>query len=137
MVSEKVYFFDACAAIAFLNREPGSEVLAEILAEGHRCLIHAIQACEVYYDCIRGADDVRARSLLEQLCAAGLEIDPDLHSDVWMEAGRLKVRYGRFSLADAFALAFTKRTGAILLTSDHKELERLVPMNICTIQFFR
>ncbi len=45
-----VFIFDACAVLALLNLEPGAEVAAEILENGeNHCLIHAINACEVYY----------------------------------------------------------------------------------------
>ena len=60
--------------IAFLRREPGSEIVAGILNnERNLCLAHAVNLCEVYYDfyrtgglpaateAIRTLDEVRVR----------------------------------------------------------------------------
>ena len=56
MASDSVFVFDACALIAILGDEPGAEVVEDLLQEtANRCLLHAVNACEVYYDlCRRG-----------------------------------------------------------------------------------
>jgi uncharacterized protein with PIN domain len=72
---ERLYVFDSCAVIALLQREPGAEVVAEILKDPQsRCLIHAVNACEVYYDIYRrgGAED--ASALEEILATSGIEL---------------------------------------------------------------
>jgi hypothetical protein len=42
---------DACALIAYLRGEPGSDVIEALLLDPDvPSLIHAINLCEVYYD---------------------------------------------------------------------------------------
>lgn len=43
----------------------------------------------------------------------------------------------RISLADCFALTLANRESGILVTSDRKEFEPIVPLNICQIHFIR
>lgn len=53
------------------------------------------------------------------------------------EAGNLKVNPGKLSLADCFALALTIRIGAMLVTSDHHEFDRIAELGRCQILFIR
>ena len=132
-----VYIFDACAVIALLEKEAGAEQVAALLAgQGHRCLVHAIQICEVFYDKIRrgGADD--GESLVAMLTAGGFEIYTDT-LDLWPAAGRLKAGLRRVSLADCFALALALQQGGTLVTTDHHELDPVQAKGICPIQFIR
>jgi uncharacterized protein with PIN domain len=98
---ERLYVFDSCAVIALLQREPGAEVVAEILKDPQsRCLIHAVNACEVYYDIYRrgGAED--ASALEEILATSGIELIEVIPSALWRSAGKLKAEWRRISLAD-------------------------------------
>lgn len=46
-----IFVLDACAMIAFLRDEPGSDVVAEALLDpGSKCYAHALNRCEVFYD---------------------------------------------------------------------------------------
>ena len=52
--AEEIYVFDACAVVARLQGEEGVSVAnGLLLEESHRCLVHAINACELYYDLFR------------------------------------------------------------------------------------
>lgn len=55
----------------------------------------------------------------------------------WQSVGQLKVNPGKLSLADSFAVALAMRLGATLVTSDHHELDALVPLGLCPILFIR
>jgi uncharacterized protein with PIN domain len=136
--ADQVYVFDACAVVALLQREPGAEVVAEILKEpGNRCLFHAINACEVYYDIYRRSGGEEASALKEVLTTIGLELIEALPSDLWQEAGRLKAEWRRVSLADCIALGLAILNRGTLLTSDHHELDRIAEAEICAIRFLR
>lgn len=51
--------------------------------------------------------------------------------------GQYKADIRRISLADCFALALTKTMRGRLLTSDHHEFDKIVPLGICPITFIR
>ena len=138
MAAESVFVFDACALIAILENEPGADVVAELLREpANRCLIHAVSACEVYYDlCRRGTID-EADSLVELFDEYGLDLVDTLPSELWGIAGKLKAEWRRVSLADCFALALAIREEGCLVTSDHHELDPIAKAGIYPIRFIR
>ncbi len=138
MPADEVYVFDACAVVALMQREPGAEVVAAILKDpGSRCLIHAINACEIYYDVYRRGGEEDASALEEILATSGIELVESLSSALWRAAGKLKAKWRRVSLADCFALALTMQEKATLVTSDHHELDRIAEAGICQIRFIR
>lgn len=133
-----VYVFDACAVIALLDDEPGAEAVEALLAgENHRCLIHILNVCEVYYHIYRRADQERASKLEGILESYGFELDGMLVPVLWQEAGQLKAEWRRVSLADCFALALTIQEKATLVTTDHHELDPIAQAGLCPIRFIR
>jgi PIN domain nuclease of toxin-antitoxin system len=60
---------DACAFIALVNREPGQEVVRDLLKKAEdgavNVNIHVVNLCEVYYDCLRGNSVKVADALLK------------------------------------------------------------------------
>jgi len=133
------FVLDACAVIALIRKEQGHETIRDMLLnEEVNCLMHSINLCEVYYDCVRVAGAEQAEILLEGLEAAGLIVRSDMDTDLWTYAGRLKAR-GRISLADTFAMALAVRENAILVTSDHHEFDAIMATGECPvkIQFIR
>ncbi len=138
MPVDEVYVFDSCAVLALLQREPGAEVVAGILKQnGNRCLIHAINACEVYYDIFRRDGEEDASSLEEILATAGIELVEALSSALWRAAGKIKAEWRRVSLADCIALALTLREAGTLVTTDHHELDPIAQAGVCPILFIR
>jgi uncharacterized protein with PIN domain len=138
LAAEASYVFDACGVIALLQGELGAEVAASLLeATENRCLVHALNLCEVYYDLLRRGRDQDATALPESLEGSGFEIDASLDRDLWQAAGRLKARLARVSLADCFALALTQRLQGTLVTTDHHELDRVADAGTCPILFLR
>lgn len=85
MPAESVYVFDACALIALLEAEPGAEVVEALLAEGHRCKVHLLNVCEVYYHVQRRADRQRADKLKDLLESYGFELENSLVPTLWQK----------------------------------------------------
>lgn len=138
MADDRIYVFDACAVIAFLQGEPGAEVVAEILKNpSNRCLLHALNACEVYYDTYRRSGEEDASALESILTNAGIELVDAVPAALWQTAGKLKAEWRRISLADCFALALTQLENGTLLSTDHHELDTIAEAAICPIRFLR
>jgi predicted nucleic acid-binding protein len=127
---------DACALIAFLQDEPGAQIVAAKLIEGG-CVAHAINLCEVYYDCLRVDREDRAESLVRDLLDAGLECRSDIDETFWKDVGRIKADVRRISLADCFAVALARRLGVSVLTSDHHEFDRILALDLCAVEYIR
>jgi len=136
LAADATYVLDACAFIAFLQDEPGADEVTRLMKE-RKCLIHAVNVCEVYYDLLRRADVDGANSLESLLRAGGLEIYAALPPALWQEAGRIKAERRRLSLADCFALALALQEQAVLVTSDHHDLDSVAEAGIYPIHFFR
>jgi len=83
---EGVYVFDACAVIALLQAEVGASLVSEFLKSRQRCLLHAINACEIYYDLYRRDGQEIADGLQEVLAGYGLELIEEVPSS--LEDGR-------------------------------------------------
>lgn len=127
---------DACALIAFLRDEKGADLVEAALIEGD-CAAHALNACEVYKDCLtRGEPAAQADGLIDDLIATGLAIYEDMDEALWKNAARLKTR-GKIAYADCFALELSMRLGGLLYSSDHHELDAFVGQEGLTIQFIR
>ncbi len=67
----------------------------------------------------------------------GVTFKQNLETPFWKLVGQYKANIARVSLADCFALALTTTLKGTLLTSDHHEFDRIVPLNICSITFIR
>ena len=138
MEHEGLYVFDSCAVVALLQGEPGAELVAGILKNSrNRCLIHAVNACEVYYDIYRRGGEEDASALEESLTNAGIELVEAIPSTLWRTAGKLKAEWRRVSLADCLAIALALLENGTLLTTDHHELDRIAQAAICPIRFIR
>ena len=51
---------DACAIIAYLRDEEGADAVEAIFMDDNDCVVHAINLCEVYDDCVRRDGVARA-----------------------------------------------------------------------------
>jgi PIN domain nuclease of toxin-antitoxin system len=128
---------DACAVIAYLRDEGGADIVESALMESD-CVIHAVNLCEVYKDCLaRGETQQQADEMVNDLYSIGLVSREDMDSIFWKFAGQLKAKYRRISLADCFALALASRAGGQLFSSDHHEFDPIVDDGICQITFIR
>lgn len=138
MADDELYIFDSCAVIAYLGHEPGADVVAEILKDSQkRCLIHAVNACEVYYDIYRRSGEEDASFLEQILATAGIKLVETLPAPLWRIAGGLKAEWKRVSLADCLALALAVLEKGTVLTCDHRELDPIAEAGVCPIRFIR
>lgn len=138
MGDDRLFVLDACALIAFLRQEDGADVVADVLqGQGNRCLAHAINLCEVYYDMVRRTDEATAAQILADVEDVGVEPYLSVELALWQRAGRLKADVRRISLADCFALALADLHGGTLLTSDRHEFGPLAASGAFRIQFIR
>jgi PIN domain nuclease of toxin-antitoxin system len=134
---EKV-ILDACAVIAFFRDEEGAAAVEGYLTGNqYDCMIHSVNLCEVYYDFYRGDGESTAIPVLNDLQQAEVAFRPDLTMAFWQQAGKYKATIARISLADCFALTLAQQEDGVLLTSDRKEFEPVVNLNICPIEFIR
>ena len=93
--------------------------------------------CEVYYDFYRSEGEQEAENIVKELVNIEVKIRYDLTSKFWRQVGKYKATIKRISLADCFALALANQEKGILVTSDRKEFEPVIPLNICQISFIR
>lgn len=116
---------DACALMAFLNDEPGAEVVAAILQDVPSVEMSAVNLLEIAYDTLRRTGDPEAgRELLEVVHQLPIKIHWEISHLVFHHAARLKASF-RISLADAFALALAETLSAAVATSDHHEFDAI------------
>lgn len=128
------YVLDACALIAWLRDEAGADqVEALLLDNGATVMIHAVNLCEVYYDCLRSVGERRAEETVATLLAGGVVLRDDMDVDFWKAVGHLKAA-GRIALADTFAVTLALREEATLVTSDRHEFEPLIAQGVCPVE---
>jgi PIN domain nuclease of toxin-antitoxin system len=127
MVNQDLYIVDACALIAYLNGENGSEVVKNLLHdanEGKKMLMmHKVNMLETYYDHVRNppAPQIDFFETIENL---PIELVGDLSKLLFDKIIQLKSNF-RISLADSFALATTMIKNATVITSDHHEMDMI------------
>ncbi|HEY7030017.1 MAG TPA: type II toxin-antitoxin system VapC family toxin [Thermomicrobiales bacterium] len=131
------YVYDACALIAFLKREPGSQVVDRLLGDAKSShVIHASNLCEIYYDFIRASSLADANLALRTISQLGVRARATMDERLWKQAGQLKAN-GGLSIADCFAVALTRRVRGELVTADHREFDPLAQQGICKVVFIR
>lgn len=129
---------DACAIIAFFRDEMGAENVENFLFDSdNHCLIHIINLCEIYYEFYRSGGENEAEKIIKELDDMNVKIRFDLTPNFWRQVSKYKATIKRISLADCFALTLANQEKGILVTSDRKEFEPIIPLNICPIQFIR
>lgn len=128
---------DACAAIAYLRGEPGSDIVKDyLLDDTNTCLMHVINLCEVYYEFLKAADEKTAQAAIRDIESIDVVSRDDLDKAFWLGVGQLKAHH-KLSLADCFAVTLAQRMQATLLTSDHREFDPLAAKSVCQMAFFR
>ncbi|WP_069791945.1 PIN domain-containing protein [Cyanobacterium sp. IPPAS B-1200] len=129
---------DACAVIALVKDEVGGEIVEEyLLNSSHQCLIHNVNLCEVYYGFLRSDGAKFSDNIIDMLLVSNVMFCDDISINFWQQAATYKATIKRISLADCFALTLANQENGLLVTSDRKEFEPVVPLNICDIQFIR
>jgi predicted nucleic acid-binding protein len=123
-----VYVFDACALIAVLTDESGSEAVKDLLQKAVdgkiKILMHRINFLEVYYDTYRKYGEKKAIQLIGDMKISPINFNIEITDDILAKAGRLKALYP-ISLADSIGLAETVINNGHFVTADHHELENV------------
>ena len=116
---------DACALIALLKNEAGSDIVADAYKEAERgeagIIMNRVNLLEVFYGYYRDDGKAYASNIMagiEQSVIAISEFDKTL----FPEAGRLKASY-KISLSDSIVLAQALVTSGKLLTADRHEFD--------------
>jgi predicted nucleic acid-binding protein len=121
--NEPVVVLDACALIAFLNDEPGADVVDSVLHDAPNVEMAAINLLEIAYDAVRRTGHASAaREVLETIRQLPIEICWEIDEILIEIAARIKTSF-RISLADSVALALAVSRNAPLATSDHHEFD--------------
>jgi len=136
-VGERIVVLDACALIRYLNNEHGSKAVGALLQNPDvECLIHAINACEVFYHYLKHGTAIDASSAISSIEADGVVIRYDMNRAIWENAAHHKVALpGRPPIADCFCLAFAVSIRAEIVTADHDDFDQVVKQRICKVQF--
>jgi len=122
-----IYIFDACALLAFFNRELGKgyETVKGLLGsaiKGEDALcMSPINLVEVHYRVIQLKGLEFADRAMESIKKLPIRFIRDISDEVYFETARCKARYS-MSLADAFLCATAKSLAAIIVTKD-KEIK--------------
>ncbi|GHV85669.1 hypothetical protein AGMMS50230_12770 [Spirochaetia bacterium] len=116
-----IYVLDACALIAYLNREPEGIRVKELIESTklgnidiYMCIVNLV---EVYYGYVRDAGEMAADAYMEAVSDLPIRIINTITDTVCREAARFKGLYS-MSLADAFACGTAKSLNATLVTKD-------------------
>lgn len=132
-----IFVLDACAMIAYLRNELGGAVVDALLGDpANTCYAHVVNLMEVYYDFLRTAGRRRADAAIGALVNAGVQPRRDIGTRFWKYVGTLKAAH-RIAVGDCFCIALAQRLNAQAITSDHREFDPLVPLNLCPIRFIR
>jgi PIN domain nuclease of toxin-antitoxin system len=134
---EPLVVLDACALIAFLNDEPGADMVAAALQEVPTVEMAAVNLLEIAYDAVRRTGlPAAARDILETVRQLPISIRWDVDHAVIESAANFKASF-RISLADSVALAVAAVRDAPLVTSDHHEFDVIESAGIARFLWIR
>lgn len=122
--------------IAYLNREPGCNVVRQLIESDEELFAHAINLVEVFYDFLLTSPRAEAEDAIATLKTDGILERPDMDGTFWRDVAFLiatrraqlpnpsKPREKpRLALGDACGLALARRLGAEFVSADRAELE--------------
>jgi predicted nucleic acid-binding protein len=131
-----IYVLDACALIAYLNDEPGADIVEALFNQEKRVAISMVNVYEVYYDAVKSMGEENAKSLLAEIEELPVKIVKNISKEIITEAAKFKVNYS-MSLADSIALGLTKQLNACIVTSDHHEFDKIDEKRLITFHWIR
>jgi predicted nucleic acid-binding protein len=136
----ETFVLDACALIALLAGESGTENVKKIIqdaVDGNVTLkINQINLLEVYYKICNVYNQDEANRTMKKLKEFPIEIIIGLKEDVFNEAGKIKSKY-KIPLGDSIAVAECIIGNGILVTSDHHDFEKIEKKENLKINWFR
>jgi len=137
---KSVYIFDACALIAFMNNEEGSDEVEKVLEEAIEgnieIFMNKINIFEIYYGVYREEGQVIADEAYQRILKQPITIINTLKDEVFRVAGRIKAKY-KLSLADSIVLGEAATKNAVVLTSDHHEFDIIEKNENITFHWIR
>jgi len=135
-----VCVFDACALIAYLHNEPGSDTINDLLKKAIdseiEIYMNIINLIEVHYANIRILGKDQASIILEKILASPIQVVSVISDQIFHEASRLKSVY-KISLGDCIGLATAFEFSGQFVTSDHHELDAVAEDEPSLIFWFR
>jgi predicted nucleic acid-binding protein len=135
-----VFILDACALIALLAGESGAKNIKETIqdaVDGNATVkISQINLLEVYYKICNVYNQGEADRAIKKIREFPIDIIIGMSDDVFKEAGRIKSKY-KIPLGDSIAVAECICGKGILVTSDHKDLEKIERIEKIKINWFR
>jgi predicted nucleic acid-binding protein len=115
------YLLDACSLIAVYNREPGANIVLDLLDQARAGAINLhisiVQLLEVYYDRIYTVGVYKAIGVIKSFLKEPVNIIYDITIKEMYSAGWFKTHYS-MSLGDAIAAATAISINATLVTKD-------------------
>ena len=140
MSKNEVYVLDSCALIAYLRKEKGSLVVANIFEKAleKECtiLMHSASKAEVYYDTLRMSNVSKAESMIEDLALLPIVFLNNLNNTFIKKVGYFKVNH-KISFADCFVLALALIKKAEVISSDHHEFDEIEKTRILSFFWIR
>jgi len=118
------YLLDACALIAFFNKEEGADVVESLFENEKEIFVSIVNVYEVYYDACRADGEEKAKELLADIEKLPVTIIRNIDKEVIIKAARFKVDFS-ISLADSIALGLGKHLSAKVVTADHHEFDKI------------
>ena len=135
-----IYVFDACALIAYLNNESGSDTINDLLKKAVdndvEIYINIINLIEVHYANIRSLGKDHASVILEKILASPIQVISVISDKIFHKASGLKSAY-KMSIADCIGLATALELAGQFVTSDHHELDLVAKNEPSLIFWFR
>lgn len=136
-----VHVFDASALIAHAKREPGADVMDELLSDPSPTrLVHAANLSEVLYHFLKRGDQTGGHLVLRThtgVGGVGLETREDMDRLFWQSVAYIKAAIPQAALADSFGLALAQHVGGTVVTADHPAFEQAAALGICPVTFIR
>ncbi len=135
-----VYVVDACALIAYLFDEDGSNLFEGMLIQARndeiKMVMHVVNLGEVYYDILKRNDVDTAQKAYQDIKKLPIRIEDRISDQMVYKVGEMKTSY-RISYADSFAVSQAIMLNAELVTTDHKEFEPIELAAQATIKWLR
>jgi len=106
----RTFVIDACALIAYLFDEDGSDFFERLLVQARNneieMIMHLVNLGEVYYDILKRNDAATARETYKYIRQLPIRFEDRISDQMIYKAGELKTGY-RMSYADSLAAAQT------------------------------
>lgn len=135
------YVLDACALIALLNNEDGAHIVAGLYENAvngdAEIIMHKVNLFEIYYGYLKVDGKGFAQQQLGAIENSLIKINNTINNELLCQAAELKGAYKKISLADSFAVAQAIVSDAVLVTSDHHELDVIDKEGIIKVLWIR